>query len=388
MNYLLLVVWTAALVGLGTGLTGRKHAGLAKCWVLGVGVSSVVLLWLNLAGVPLTRLLGLVLLFPGLVLLARRRLAGGPQPPKPLWLLPLLAFACLALARAAWEPLTGYDARIFWARATQILFYEGSIRAPGFTDPHRGFPMATDAFPLLPLTQWQLCAWTGLYDDHLLLAVHCLFFLALLQITYDTLLRYCDRSSALLTLTAMAGLPLFWAARDGSVASGYADVPLACIVALAVDVALSCLLKPASSGQAWLLALALAMLGLSKRGGVLLAGGLVLGLLAARTETRRVLVAAGVAIALCAPWLAHQHWLSGQGHRPSGLVQVVPLAAESERHLSSVGPIVFSELLLRFDRGSAYWWGVLLGLLLPWPGFRSGGASDDEEAASAQPASP
>jgi len=356
---------------------GRGFDRLGLAFAMGLVGLTVLPFWLNLLGLPLSPSLALTLGGAGLLLaggnLARTGfgLRRGPGPTGPgvgRWFgLVTVLFVALATARTLWEPLTGWDARALWGLYTGLLYHEQSVSGPGFTDPERCLQLTN--YPLLvPLARWFLAAWMGGLEDQVSLALFPVCYVAMLAVVHGRLARTLPGPVPSLLLALLASVPVFWRAGDGSVASGYAEVPLALLsAALAV-----CLLEGRACQQvAWFRVAAWMGVGMvfTKRGGVLLV--LLAFALLAAVEPRRARATARAAL-VCAllslPWWLHQATLTHLSvFRPQNYaVRLYRVAIEQAGWAASAPDLAWRALQQTFlDLGawSLLWWVVLVSAL-------------------------
>lgn len=352
--------------------SGAYRLGMA--FAAGLVVATVVPFWLNLAGVPLAPWLAVA---PGALFLAlwaasRRSRPAGPTsglPGSARWaILAAALFVALATARTAWEPLAGWDSRSLWGLYTSHLYHERSVSGPAFTDPDRALQHAN--YPLLvPLARWDLACWMGELEDHLSLALFPACFLALLALIHGRLARKLQPPLPSFLVAVLAGLPVFWLARDGSVFSGYADVPL---TLLSGGLVVSCLEWLESRDSSWLRVAALLGAGaiFTKRGGVLLALlALCLVLLLERRDRSSVARAALACAMLAVPWWLHQATLTLLAPSPPQNYAARLYAVAVERgDWATRGPeLVLGALhqtFLALASWSLLWWAVLASAAL------------------------
>lgn len=278
------------------------------CFLLGLAGSTLLAFWLNVAGAPLDPWLPAALGLPFLALAVRARRPALPRTalPATVVLLLLAAFVALPTAKSLWEPMRGWDARTVYGTYTSILVHERSVRAEGFTEPSRALELRN--YPLLvPLAEWQLAGWMGGMEEQAVMVLFPLCELALLGCVWGALAGRAQAPWPGLATACAAGLPFLYAVPDGSVWSGYADVPVAALAAGFCALAWDLLDGEAAPGPLALLAAGMAF---TKRGGLLVAGlGLALLLLGA-SRRKPVMAAALAAAVLLVPWWMHQRALT------------------------------------------------------------------------------
>ncbi len=380
-----------SLVGLALGLVALLAAGdrtLAwagvslprgayRFWLaFAVGLVALTTLpfWLNLLGVPLTSWLGIALGCLGLLLggwdLFRPRRAGVQEAGTPLpaaarWALLLAAlFVALATCRTLWEPLTGWDARSLWGPYAGVLYYEQSVSGPGFTDPERCLQLTN--YPLLvPLARWFLAAWMGQLEDQFSLILFPVCFVATLAVVHGRLARSLRQPTPALLVALLASVPLFWQACDGSVSSGYAEVPL---TLLSAGLAVCCLEWLDSRQPAWLRVAACLGTGMvfTKRGGLMIVILAFVLLLILEHRRGGALVRAGLVCGLLSlPWWLHQGTLTHlTAVRPQNYaVRLYEVAVERGGWAASAPDLALQACRQTFlvpGTWALLWWAVLV----------------------------
>lgn len=366
------VLWLLATLATGDRLLAwlaprpRTAVGhLSLSFLLGLAGSTLLAFWLNLLGVPLAPWLPAAVALPFLVLAALgRRPAWLPDSrPSLLALFLLLLFVGLPLAKSLWEPLKGWDARVIYGNYTALLVHEQSVRGEGFTDPSRSVWLVN--YPLLlPLAQWQVAGWMGGMEDHAMRILFPLCELAMLGCVWSSLARRAAAPWPELATACAAGVPFLYAVPDGSVPSGYADVPLAALVAGFGALAWDWLDEPEDPGPLWLLTLLAAGMAFTKRGGLLIAL-LGLALLLVMSRRRGPVLASGLAMAaMLAPWWLHQRALTFWGSQ-NYAVRLYEVAVE-RKGLESNGLLLLlralADTFLRPGHQALFWWAFAAAL--------------------------
>ncbi|MFQ5669540.1 MAG: hypothetical protein ACE5HD_03345 [Acidobacteriota bacterium] len=213
---------------------------------------------------------GLVLLWPFARSLAGGRLSASSQPgqrrptftpPDPftpslgrilrpvlIFLIGLLSLA--PLARALAEPMHHWDERFQWAFKGKILLEEGGLMGPTFQENgrlhlHRRYPL------LVPALEAHLARLAGGFaQERAVKGLFPLFFAALLAVAYGTFRCRLAPFPALVWTTLLAALPPFHHAsliQGGPAHTGFADLPLAALLAGACFLLLFLLEDPGAS---------------------------------------------------------------------------------------------------------------------------------------------
>jgi len=243
---LLQLRWTGRLgLALVAGLMGMGSAGFLAAFA-GVAASWGLTLFLTLGG--------LAALWPGRRWLRRDAQAAGRMGGMAQRFLPHIATVAMGLllvagmARALGEPMNHWDERFQWSYKAKILLGEGGIGGPSFQDLdrphlHRRYPLA------LPALEAQLARLAGGFtQERAVKGLFPFFFLGLLLTVHGALRqRLAPGPSALLTALLAVLPPLHLATRiqGGPIHTGFADLPLAAVVAaLAV-----CLVPARGTGE-------------------------------------------------------------------------------------------------------------------------------------------
>ena len=235
--YLVGILFLWAISGKRPGL----HQSLSLGFGIGSGVLSLSMFYLAFWGVPLTRrtiawLIFLMVLALAMVILLRWRRTPTPSPGKSAsgaWsrlekvLFILIGFTfLLVLADALSQSMIGFDSRAIWGMKAKILCSQHAIYAEDFFDPDRLH--AKNRYPLLvPFVESFTCVFSNGLNDRATKVAFPIFYLSLLCLFYGALKDSLNRLYSLLGTTMFAVLPVFLLYRNGGVASGYADLPLA-----------------------------------------------------------------------------------------------------------------------------------------------------------------
>ncbi|MFH1844863.1 MAG: hypothetical protein ABIF77_16860, partial [bacterium] len=260
-----LVFACVCLVYLGYGpvrlILGRPGGRATRLTMLAYGLPlgmtilnfAVVLYGLAEIRFSLLNLLPLLLLPGGLHFLARRRdkttAFAGPdndlQPadmaprdagsnllPRPYSLAILIAAGVAVTLGCLLEPIAETDAVAHWALHAKIYFYDRTVFSPFMTLGGAGLTGVSHCPPLYSITQTWLHLGMGQYDD-LLVKLHLpLLYLAMLICIHAGMRRFVSSTDALALLLVPATLPaIIVPFPAGSVATAYADVPLALFIA-------------------------------------------------------------------------------------------------------------------------------------------------------------
>lgn len=354
------LLWLAATLATGDRLLAwldpRERSlafHLSLAFLLGLAGSTLLTFWLNLAGVPLAPWLPAALGLPFLAVaaLARRTPRTARRQAATVVLLLLAGFVALPAAKSLWEPMRGWDARAVYGVYTSHLVHERSVRGEGFTEPTRALGHMN--YPLLvPLAEWQLAGWIGHMEDQAVMALFPLCELAMLGCVYGALAGRVESPWPELATACAAGVPFLYAVPDGSVPSGYADVPLAALAAGFCALAWDALEDEPAPGPLALLAAGMVF---TKRGGLLVAGiGFALLLLLSRRR-RQIAQTALAAAALLVPWWLHQSSLTvGPVQNYAGRLYLVAV-----RQALGALPLlqrVLADTFLRPGHQALFWW--------------------------------
>jgi hypothetical protein len=222
---------------------------LGYALALGSGALTAWMVLLSLAGVPFSAAAILLILLPAVaVRLISTRLSAraegtpagrsSPLPPSigdllPAWIsLPVLGGAVLVVfVGSLQEPIAEVDAIAHWAFHAKVFYLEKTALPEFLTGGgiERGvlhWP------PLLPLTQTCAHLAMGTYDDFAVKLIFPFFYLGMLGVVFGCAKRFLSWRSGLAVVMLLGTLPailIYFA--GGSVASAYADVPLALFTA-------------------------------------------------------------------------------------------------------------------------------------------------------------
>ena len=369
-NGLELAAGIGVVVALGLGDRWRAllpRLGLAY----GVGLAAVGIVDAELAvagvpvGLPELFLIALCALLAGLLRLRTRTTPsdGAPMRVTGAGLLAVGtgAFTTVLLGVAAVSfsvrPLFEWDGWAVWGMKAEALYYFGSATGPLFTS--QAYEGVQQTYPvLLPALEATDFFSMRAIDGSVIHLQLVLFAVAFAGSLFGLLWgRVPVELTALSVLAILAAPPVL-----GLLASNYADVPLAFLIALGV-VALACWLiddEPA------LLALAVIFLGagtLTKNEGMMFALVAVvplLGYLALRDRRRmlHLLGALGAVVVIALPWriFTAVHHLSTGGIQLSGVFRPSLLAA----HAGRVGPSAHALV----DQVGLTRWGLLVPLIV------------------------
>ncbi|HVP58708.1 MAG TPA: hypothetical protein VMU02_11465 [bacterium] len=163
---------------------------------------------------------------------------------------PAIAIGLLALTTAFVfigcfvEPISEEDPVAAWSFHAK-LFFHNHTAFPAYLTSGASGPYASYSPPFLPLVQtWGHFA-MGAYNDLAIKLVFCFIYVAILSVMFTALRRYVSKTYSLAVMLLVAAAPaLVIPFPSGSVASGYADVPLSLFLA-----ATACLLVFWASGE-------------------------------------------------------------------------------------------------------------------------------------------
>lgn len=301
--------WALLAATAGAAFPGRRSLG--ENLALGAAALALLAFWASLAGVPLggpfVGLLGVAALGLGALPLARS-LSGAtrrrPAALEAVCLLWLLAALAMVLGQALQGPLLSWDARTHWTYLARLLYEEATVSPPLLYEPaatlgHKDYPL------LLPLSEWAVFVLQRSGDDHAARLVTTAFYGAFLASLWTLLARVAPRPLPALGTALVGTTPFLVLLRDGGASSGYADVPLALMVALYLGLALDWQ-REGRLGPLLLASLAGFGILFTKREGLPLV--LLCMLVPLAMEPRRwreVLAHSGLLLVLALPWLAH-----------------------------------------------------------------------------------
>ena len=332
------ILFAIALIGLigngvleAVGLIGHRVRGTeaaALAGAFGVGLLSVLMLWLNALGASLRgQLIVLTILPAGVAILSliliRSNLGGASeieretpfhvQFRKPIFPVSsaLLAFLVLQIAlvtvSALGRPLYIWDSWVNWGMKARTIFLEDHISPAVYADPSRAVTLQD--YPLLmPLAEAWIYGWLGAPDDRFAGVPSILLYLALAGVCYSALRRRgVSRTFALLPTVALVSITHV----AGSAGLVFPDLPLAAFATIGAVY----LIEWLEGGAPGLLALAALGAGLmpwTKREGLVLLFALSLSTLIIRRGDRRAWLGVWTlvlaAALLAGPWWAFVAW--------------------------------------------------------------------------------
>jgi hypothetical protein len=255
----LLAILFVAFLGYGlvaTMLRGSIHllsrVELASySFTVGLGALTSSMFLLSLFEVPFS--LPAILLFgliPAALLLAGRKIRVAeisctrPAPPEHIFvssailpqrvsILVLVATLLFVLVGCLNEPISEMDPVAAWALHAKVFYCDRTAFPLYLTSGGCG-PFVSHWKPLLPLTQTWVHIGMGSYDDLKVKVVFFLMYAAMLGALFGALRRLLSRTYSLALLLLVATAPaIIVPFPGGSVASAYADVPLALFVTAA-----------------------------------------------------------------------------------------------------------------------------------------------------------
>jgi hypothetical protein len=213
----------------------------------------------------------------------------------------LLAPVALVVLLAVGRPLQVWDSWVNWGMKANIIFLEGGVTPALYADTSRTVTHLD--YPLyVPMVQAWLYGWLGAIDDRLAGAPSVLHFLALLAVCYGALRGW--GAGRTLSLVAIVALGTMWniAGLAGLV---FAEAPL---VALATVAGLYTLrwLEGGPTGALLVAAIGAGLMPWVKREGLVLVAALCLALLLVGWRSARAWAAIGAVAAgagvLSGPW--------------------------------------------------------------------------------------
>jgi hypothetical protein len=150
-----------------------------------------------------------------------------PLLPRRLSVGIIITLAVLAFVGSLAEPIAEVDAAAAWSLHAKVFFFERTALPDYLTLGGCG-RFVSHWPPLFPLAQTWTHIAIGAFDDLAVKITFPFYFLALLAIVYGTLRRHLSSPYSLAVLITLASVPaLVVPFPAGSVASGYADLPLA-----------------------------------------------------------------------------------------------------------------------------------------------------------------
>ncbi|HUP27024.1 MAG TPA: glycosyltransferase family 39 protein, partial [Chloroflexia bacterium] len=316
--------------------------GLALSWVLGAGITSVLMLWLSGVGIGLNGQVVILSVFAAFTTIAalwgRRKVVTQPtsegkqhkstgRPPSTperllqwslcaLLILEISVVAVMAVGR----PLQVWDSWVNWGVKARIIFLEGGISPAVYSDPSRAVTQLD--YPLLvPLNEAWLYRWVGTPDDRLAGVVSLLFYLSLIGIFYSTLRRTGIRHTGALAATVAIATVANIAGLAGIV---FSELPLV-VLALIASLYLLAWLKHGEPRTLAIAAICAGLMPWTKREGLVLLGALCLALVLTNARSRRAWRAIGAfaisAGLLSAPWYL---FMAQQGIVNAAFLPVTP----------------------------------------------------------------
>ncbi len=387
----------AVVARMGYRAQGIEAAALA--WVLGAGLTSIGMLWLNALGVSLNgQIVMLTLLVVGGWVWNWKFRAAPTQCPKSTvssrlradfsdtscgFALSLLLLSFLSLqivfvtVMAVGRPLDVWDSWALWGMKARTIFLDGFISPAVYADPSRVITQLD--YPLLmPLVEAWLYGWLGVPDDRLVGVVSLLFYLALAGICYSAVRRQgATQVFALGVAVVVASIPHV-AELSGLV---FADVPLAVFVTIAAVYVVEWL-DDGPPGALAIAALAAGLMPWTKREGVVLLTVLCLATLsisrgvACNAHPRRawfgVAALAFAAVLLSGSWWAFITW--------NGIINTAYLPvtlATCEANFGRLPTIAWMELTNLLSANWSYVWPLagVLSLLERWAVPRAAGST-------------
>jgi hypothetical protein len=338
---------------------------LSLSWVLGAGLTSVAMLWLNALGLSLWAQIVVLscLALAGLVWRAKagsghpiEARAGMERGSRPSFLLiPFSLFLSLQVAfvalMALGQPLFIWDSWVTWGMKARTIFLDGAISPAVYADAsravtHLDYPL------LLPLNQAWLYGWLGMPDDRFAGLPSLLFYLALLGLCYSAVRRWGANQTLALAATAIVASMSQLSLLAGHV---FADVPLAALCVISV-LYLMRWLDEGERGALAIAALAAGLMPWTKREGVVMLGVLCVIVLVMCGRSRRAWAALGAvllsAVLLAAPWYLFLAW---QGVPNSDFLPLtLATARENLGRLPTISRMALATLL-------SGWWNFI------WP---------------------
>lgn len=300
------------------GYRAQGIEALALAWVLGGGLASLGMLWLNALGLSLTAQVSALTLvaFIGWAGILKRwshnrkrwtvHLQFDRLKLRPLTIVLAGCFALqlvFVIILVVGQPLTVWDSWSSWGMRARTIFVEGSITQAVYADPSRASTLPY--YPLFTsLLQAWLYAWLSAPDDRLAGAVSLLFYLSLAGVCYSAVRRRGGSSSlALAAMVAVTSMPTV------ALLAGFAfvDLPLMVLVTSAVVYVIDWLEKGVR-GALIIAALSAGLMPWAKREGWILVVALCLAVFMQRgsTPARRAwagsLACLGAALILAGPW--------------------------------------------------------------------------------------
>ena len=314
-----MLVLLPILLPLGLFLPGYFAARLFRLtlWAPSAFVLSLPLLfhcvfWLGVIGVPIKvwSVAPLLMAATGGLAWAQRKFAPAAKAPqKTPWTVEerILLAACgivglVLLAHSARSPLIGQDTRFRWDFLGQLIGQAGNFNfyPPLKPADFRSYFFVDGIPPLVSFTHWWLYASAGDYLPSLISLRVAAEFAGTLAFTYGAASALFSRRAGVLAAAALAASPLYFRAVFLGQETGLTALAVAAMLYFVVSAR-----QPVAAG------LAAGVCALAREyGWIALVGGVVA--LAWRRESRRqILVFAGVAVAVGAPWYVRNWMVAG-----------------------------------------------------------------------------
>ena len=262
--------------------------------------------------------------------------------------------AAILMTRSAISPLIGYDTRFRWDFLAQRILALGNF---AFYPPLTAADFHTYFYvdgipPLVSFTHWWLYASAGEYLPVLICLLVTAQFVCTLVFTYGAASAGFSRRAGILAAALLAACPLFFRAVVLGQETGLTALSIAATLYFIVTA------KAANDRAAMISAgLAAALCALSREyGWIALIAGIV-ALLWRRQPLRQVVVFAGVATAVAAPWYVRNWVLSGNPFYSLnfGSFPVNPIQAGILEH--------YNKLLGLRQWSAGTWWSLVSALL-------------------------
>lgn len=331
---------------------------VALAWVLGAGLTSLGMLWLNALGFSLDGQIAALTMIAAIGLAAHRRAWPAqlmraravlhrrrnlkPDAVTALLLGFLVLQVALLVVMAVGRPLSGWDSWSSWGMRARTIFVEAAITPAVYADPSRASTLPY--YPLLtPLIQAWLYGWLGAPDDRLVGVVTILFYLSLSAVCYAAIRRRgASRRFALSAAVLVASMPHIALLGDFN----FVDLPLATLVAIAA-IGLVQWLEEGSPGALIIGALAAGLMPWMKREGLTLVPVFGLSMIVVGRGSRRAWLGVG-GVALAAAVLSGPWWalIAASGGAQSELSPITLATLRSNlNRLPAIARLVGAELL-------------------------------------------
>lgn len=295
---------------------GRVEA-LTLTWIIGSGLTSIGMLWLNALGLKLNMQIGVLTLIALIALPSvlqswrsywRERLSSKVKSldlkttiVSVLLLSLFLIQVAFAVSLILSTPLGGWDSWSSWGLRARTIFVDGSISPAVYADPARASTLPY--YPLYtPLLEAWLYGWLNAPDDRLAGFISILFYFALAGACYAAVRRRGgDRNYALAVMVAVTSVP--WMSLLAGLT--FVDISMAALITLAVVY----LIEWLDSGSISVLIIAALCAGLmpwAKREGWVLLMSLCLAAIVWRGRSRRAWIGVGsnigASLLIAGPW--------------------------------------------------------------------------------------